>query len=144
MPMVFRKHYPQCVVIIDYFEIFLDRPANLLARAQHILPQYCEIFDRYYTSRNSKLHFRWMGRKNKCDKNLTEHCSLLDNIVPGDTILADRGFDISDSVGFLCSKLELPAFTKGRAQLSGIEVEQTLNIANVRIHVEIFIGNIRK
>ena len=66
-----------------------------------------------------------MGRKNKCDKNLTEHYSLLDNIVPGDTILADRGFDISDSVGFLCSKLELPAFTKGRAQLSGIEVEQT-------------------
>ena len=65
-----------------------------------------------------------MGRKNKCDKNLTEHCSLLDNVVPGDTILADRGFDISDSVGFRCSKLELPAFTKGRAQLSGIEVEQ--------------------
>ena len=85
-----------------------------------------------------------MGRKNKCDKNLTEHCLLLDNVVPGDTILADRGFDISDSVGFRCSKLELPAFTKGRAQLSGIEVEQTKNIANVRIHVEIFIGNIRK
>ena len=66
-----------------------------------------------------------MGRKNKCDKNLTEHCSLLDNIVPGDTSLADRGFGISDSVGFLCSKLELAAFTNGRAQLSGIEVEQT-------------------
>ena len=47
-----------------------------------------------------------MGKKNKCDKNLTEHCSLLDNVVPGDTILADCGFDISDSVGFRCSKLE--------------------------------------
>ena len=63
-----------------------------------------------------------MGRKNKFDKNLTEHCSLRDNVVPGDTILADRGFDISDSVGFRCSKLELPAFTKGRAQ-----VEQPCN-----------------
>ena len=87
--------------------------------------QYCEIFDRYYTSSDSKLHFRWMGRKNKYDKNLTEHCSLFDNVVPGDTILVDCGFDISDSVAFRCSKLELPAFTKGRAQLSGIEVEQT-------------------
>ena len=48
-----------------------------------------------------------MRRKNKCDKNLTEHCLLLDNIVPGDTIPADRGFDISDLVGFRCSKLEL-------------------------------------
>ena len=34
MPMVFRKHYPTCVVIIDCFEIFIDRPTNLLARAQ--------------------------------------------------------------------------------------------------------------
>ncbi len=32
MPMVFRKHYPNCIVIIDCFEIFLDRPTNLLAR----------------------------------------------------------------------------------------------------------------
>ena len=34
MPMVFRKHFPSCIVIIDCFEIFLDRPTNLLARAQ--------------------------------------------------------------------------------------------------------------
>ena len=34
MPMIFRKHCPQCVVIIDCFEIFIDRPTNLLARAQ--------------------------------------------------------------------------------------------------------------
>ena len=34
MPMVFRKHFPKCVVIIDCFEIFLERPTNLLARAQ--------------------------------------------------------------------------------------------------------------
>ena len=34
MPMVFRTHYPKCVVIIDCFEIFIDRPTNLLAQAQ--------------------------------------------------------------------------------------------------------------
>ena len=45
------------------------------------------------------------------DKYLTEHCSLLNNLVPGDTVLADRGFDISDSVGLYCSSLKIPAFT---------------------------------
>ena len=124
MPMVFRKHYPQCVVIIDCFKIFLDRPANLLARAQTYSSYKHHNTVKYLIGitpqGDSKLHFRWLGRKNKCDKNLTEHCSLLDNVVPGDTIVVDRGFDISDSVGFRCSKLELPAFTKGRAQLSGI------------------------
>ena len=33
MPMVFHKHYPKCAVIIDCFEIFIDLPTNLLARA---------------------------------------------------------------------------------------------------------------
>jgi len=64
--------------------------------------------------------------------------------VPGDSVLADRGFDISDSVGSYCSTLKMPTFTRGKSQLSGIEVEQTRKIANVRIHVERVIGNIRK
>ena len=32
MPTVFRKHFPKSVVIIDCFEVFLERPTNLLAR----------------------------------------------------------------------------------------------------------------
>ena len=43
-----------------------------------------------------------------------------------------------------CSTLKIPAFTRGKSQLLGIEVEQTRKIANVRIHVERVIGNIRK
>ena len=34
MPMDFRKHCLNCVVIIGCFEIFTERPSNLLARAQ--------------------------------------------------------------------------------------------------------------
>ena len=62
----------------------------------------------------------------------------------GDTVLADRGFDIHDSVGSYCSSLKIPALTEGEKQLSGIEVEQTTRIANARIHVERVIGNIRQ
>ena len=147
MPMVFRKHYPRCIIIIDCFEIFLDRPTNLLARAQtyskykhHNTVKYLIGITPQGTV--SYISEGWGGRTS--DKYLAEHCSLLNNLVPGDTILADRGFDISDSVGFYCSTLDIPAFTKGKTQLSGIEVEQTRNIANVRIHVECIIGNIRK
>ena len=84
----------------------------------------------------------WGGRVS--DKYLTENCGILNNLLPGDTVLADRGFDIKDSVGLYCATLTLPAFTRGKYQLSGIEVEQTRRIANVRIHVERVIGNIRK
>ena len=147
MPMVFRKHCPRCVVILDCFKIFLDRPSDLLARAQtyshykhHNTVKYLIGVTPQGTV--SYISEGWGGRTS--DKYITEHCSLLQNLLPGDTVLADRGFDISDSVGFHCSILKIPTFTKGRSQLFGIEVEQTRRIANVRIHVERVIRNIRK
>ena len=36
--------------------------------------------------------------------------------------------------------MAIPSFTKGKKQLTGIDVEQTRRIANVRIHVERVIG----
>ena len=54
------------------------------------------------------------------------------------------GFDTKDSVGLYCATVTLPAFTKGKKQLSGIEVEQTRCIASIRIHVERVIGNLRQ
>ena len=34
LPLDFSKHCPNCVVIIDCFEIFLDHPLNPLAMTQ--------------------------------------------------------------------------------------------------------------
>ena len=147
MPMDFRKQFPNCVVIIDCFEIFLERPTNLLARAQTFSQYKHHNTVKYLIGVTpqgtvSFISDGWGGRTS--DKYLTEHCSLLTHLVPGDMILTDRGFDISDSVGFYCSTVKIPAFTKGKKQLSSIEVEQTRHIANVRIHVERVIGNIRQ
>ena len=55
-------------------------------------------------------------------------------------MLADRGFDIADSVGAMQTMLHKPAFTKGKSQLSALDVEDTRTIANIRIHVERVIG----
>ena len=147
LPMDFRKHSPNCVVIIDCFEIFLDRATNPLARAQtyssykhHNTVKYLIGITPQGTV--SFISDGWGGRVS--DKHLTENSGLLDKLVPGDVILADRGFDIGDSVGLHCATVKIPAFTRGKKQLSGIEVEQTRRIANLRIHVERVIGNIRK
>ena len=49
--------------------------------------------------------------------------------------MADRGFDIQDilpeGVG-----LNIPPFKGERKQLTALEVEKTISIASVRIHVE--------
>ena len=42
------------------------------------------------------------------------------------------------------ARLHLPSFTKGKNQLTALEVEETRTVANVRIHVERVIGAIRQ
>ena len=62
----------------------------------------------------------------------------------GDLILADRGFTISDSVALHNAELKIPAFTKGKKQLSPLDVEMTRVLASSRIHVERVIGMTRQ
>lgn len=147
-PDCFRVSFGNKVaVVIDCFEVFIECPSSLLARAatwssykQHntvkfligITPQGVVSF----------ISHAWGGRVS--GKYLTEHSGILSNILPGDVVLADWGFDISDSVGMLQAKLHLPAFTRGKDQLSALEVKETQSITNVRIHVERVIGNVRK
>ena len=66
------------------------------------------------------------------DKHLTVSCGFLEYLLSGDTILADRG-SISKRVlaSIYCATVKLPAFTIGKKQLSGIEVEETKHITNV-------------
>ena len=83
----------------------------------------------------------WGGRVS--DKHLTENSGLLQKLLPGDVVLADRGFDIAESVGTFQARLHIPAFTKGKSQLSSLQVKETRNLANVQIYVERVIGCIK-
>ena len=78
------------------------------------------------------------------DKVITQKCGFLDMIEGGDLILADRGFNIADELLIRGAKLEIPAFTKGKNQLSAREVEKSRQIAHVRIHVERVIGQMKQ
>ena len=134
-------------MIIDCFEIFIDRPSDLKARAQTYSSYKHHNIVKYLIGITpqgsvSFISEGWGGRVS--DKHLTENSGLLNKLLPGDTVLADRGFDIKDCVGLSCATVTLPAFTRGKKQLSGIEVEQTRRIANIRIHVERVIGNLRQ
>ena len=73
-----------------------------------------------------------------------ENCGFLKNLLPGDMVMADRGFTITESVLFKQASLVIPAFTKGKRQLDPVDVEKTRGIASVRIHVERVIGQLRR
>ena len=148
MPMCFQHAFGRKVtVIIDCFEVFIERPSNLLARAQ--------TFSSYKHHNTIKILIgitpqgtvsfvseAWGGRTS--DKHLTEHSGFLDQLLPGDMVMADRGFTIAECVGLKQAKLVIPALTKGKSQLDPVDVEKTRGIASVRIHVERVIGLLRR
>lgn len=143
MPQVFKDSFPNTIGIIDCSEIFIERPTGFQARAK--------TYSNY--KRHNTIKFLiavtpcgtisyvskcWGGRVS--DRYLTQQCGFLELLKPGDVILADRGFNIEDDLKFYGAKLEIPAFTRGKKQLSVEEVERSKRLSRVRIHVERVIG----
>ena len=148
MPQCFQFSFGnKTTVIIDCFEVFIARPSNLMARAQ--------TYSNYKSHNTVKILVgitpqgsisfvsnAWGGRTS--DKYLTDNCGILKKLLPGDLVMADRGFTIQESLMLHKAELAIPAFTKGKDQLDPVDVEQTRGIANVRIHVERVIGLLRR
>ena len=147
MPVVFKNTFKKCTVIIDCFEVFCERPSSLKARAQTwsnykhhntvkfligITPQ-CVV---------SFISKGWGGRAS--DVHITENCGILDKLLPGDMILADRGFTVEESAGMYCAEVKIPPFTRGKKQLSKCEVDTARQLSRVRIHVERVIGAVKQ
>jgi len=84
----------------------------------------------------------WGGRVS--DVHLTENSGFLHHLLPGDVVLADRGFTIEESVGLLCAEVIHPPFTRGKSQPSKLEVDTLRQLSQVRIHVERVIGAVRQ
>lgn len=147
MPMCFQFSFGKKTIITDCFEVFIERPSNLLARSQ--------TFSNYKYHNTVKMLIRITPQGSVCftskawggqtsDKYLTERCGLLDNLKAGDLVLADRGFTIRESVALYQAQLAIPAFTKGKNQLDPFDVERTRGIADVRIHMARVIGLLRQ
>jgi len=146
MPMEFRKYFCKCVVIIDCFEIFMERPKGLMARAQtwSNYKHHNTVKFLISISPQGSITFvskGWGGRVS--DQYLTENCGILDHLLPGDLVLADRGFNVQDAVSLYCAEVKLPPFTKGKKQLSNCEVDKARQLSRVRIHVERVLGLLR-
>ena len=77
------------------------------------------------------------------DKELTLESGLAGLLEKGDSVMADRGFDVSDLLQPLGVHLNIPPFLRGRTQLDDKEMVETRRIASLRIHVERAIERIK-
>jgi len=147
IPESYKPEYRKCVSIIDCFEIFMERPFNLTARAQTWSNYKHHNTIKYLISITPSgavnfLSTGWGGRVS--DKEITLSSGYMDKLLPGDEVLADRGFLVTEEMACRGVVLRTPSFTKGKKQLSGKEVEMSRKLSHLRIHVERVIGRMRK
>ncbi|EEC06750.1 conserved hypothetical protein, partial [Ixodes scapularis] len=120
-------------------EVTLRRPRKLIARAQ--------TFSAFKANHSTKLLAViapnglimfllkvYGGRAS--DKTIVRTYEVEDHLLPGDEIMADRGFTLGTHLETRGISLNMPAFTKRKDQLTEEEVTRTRRIASVRIHVE--------
>ena len=143
MPMIFKQLYPNCRCTIDCSEIFIETPTYFEARNK--------TYSNYKKHNTVKfligvspcgaisfLSHCWGGRVS--DKNLTQESNFYKLLEPGDIILADHGLTITDDIAMHGAVLKIPAFTRGKSQLSQRDVEVSKELSRVRIHIERVIG----
>ena len=141
MPVTFKSTYPSTRCIIDCTELFCQVRSSLPAQSalyshyKHhvtykgllgIAPSGAVIFisQLYDGSTSDQENVRRSGILNAQLWN--------DN----DSVMADRGFLVSDDLAPFNVQLNIPAFLQGRDQLTTDEVKESQSIASVRIHVE--------
>ena len=139
LPETFKESYPKTTIIVDCTEVFIQRPFSLKARAQT-----CSTYKSHNTVKfllgiapSGYIMFlsdSYGGRAS--DKYITKSSGFLHYLDPGDEVMADRGFTISEDLFALRVKLNIPAFMKGGSQLTDEETTESRRITAVRIHVE--------
>lgn len=142
-----NSEYSQTVCTIDCTEVPVEKAGNSTAKKQ--------FWSNYKHTQTIKLlvgttpsgHISfvseaWGGLVS--DTELTLESGFLENIRPGDVVLADRGFILDHHFTSRGAKLVVPPFLKGRKQLPKTEVHLSQSIAHVRIHVERVIKQIKR
>lgn len=156
MPSYFRKHFRLCVVIIDCFEVDVQRFIHLLDRVSTYSAYKGRNTIKFLIGISSQgviifISQSYGGRSTDPDivedkkyVAIAEDSNILTKLVPGDQVLADRGFLVEESVAREGAELITPAFKGRRDRLTTEEVENSRIVSNVRIHVERVIGQLRR
>lgn len=139
MPSVFKKLYPKTALIVDCTEFQMEKPSSLDAQSA--------CYSSYKGTNTMKALLGITPSGVVCfaselfpgsasDKEITVASGLLDKLLPGDEVMADKGFNCQDELASVGATLIIPAFLKAKKQFSAEQSEHNKTVASMPIHVE--------
>ena len=131
MPEEFRNLYPYTRVILDCTEISVQTPSSLLLQSQlyssykskTTLKALLGITPHGAISFVSALYTGGIS-----DKEITWCCGILDLLEPGDSVMADKGFDVEALLKEKGISLNIPPFLEKQQQFSQEHVKEIKNV----------------
>ncbi|XP_071123749.1 uncharacterized protein [Mytilus edulis] len=139
MPNFLRDRNPSTRVFIAFIDFLIEKGLIILNQSltyssyKHHNALKCLVV---ITSSGviSFVSEGWDGRVS--DRESTSECDILDLLEQSDSVMADKGFTISDLVAKRQCALNIPSFRGIKDKFSTAEVFQTQEIVQLRIHVE--------
>ncbi|XP_065186055.1 uncharacterized protein LOC135816882 [Sycon ciliatum] len=139
MPPCFKVWYPTTRVVIDCTEFFIQTPTSLARQSA--------TWSNYKSHNTVKVligiaphgHVTFVSDAYEgsiSDKAITESSGLITLLEAGDSVMADKGFEIKDLLLDVGVRLNIPPFKSGDRQMAPEDLLATKKIAAVRIHVE--------
>ena len=144
-PNRFRK-FNNLIGIIDCSEVFIETPKNLEFQSSSWseYKHHNTVKFLICVAPNSSITFiskAYTGRIS--DKKITQECNFLDEIPAHCSIMADKGFNLSDECTARNIHFIIPPGKRGSSQMSPSSISKTSSIAQVRILVEQVIRRIK-
>ena len=135
-------------VVLDCTELMLQRASNLDARKRTFSNYKHHDTVKFLVGLSPNLAVNYVSRAwggRASDKHITLNSEeLITGLKPGETVMADRGFNISHDLKKKGVKLVIPEFKgRDRPQMSKIEGQRSEYISRARIHIERIIQRIK-
>ena len=143
-PEIYRNNY--CLrAIIDCTEFYIQKPSLPSSqRGTHSSYKARNTF-KLFISISPALHINYVSKLfSGCisDKEITRRCGFLEELKPGDEVMADKGFNIQDLLALHHVRLIAPPILhKGRTGTH--TATMTRRVATKRIHVERIIRSLK-
>ncbi|KAL4227178.1 hypothetical protein ACF0H5_015151 [Mactra antiquata] len=142
------EQFENLKVVIDCTELMVQRSSNLEARKKTFSNYKHNDTVKFLVGLSPCLAVNyvsqaWGGRAS--DKHITmESEGLINGLQEGETVMADRGFNVSNDLKKKGVKLLIPEFKgRDRPQMTAREAKRSEYISKARIHVERVIQRIK-
>ena len=137
MPASFAE-FSSARLVMDATEVTMDIPQKLDKKAltyssyksRHTVKSVLSV-----APNAAIVHVSDLYPGSASDNAIVQHCGVLSKLVPGDMILADKGFTIQKMLPAEVH-LNIPPFLSGKSQFTPQEAKLAYKIARARIHVE--------